>query len=67
MPTEDRLLVTEEVAELLRVPTGTLYNWRLNGKGPRAVRQGKRLVWRESDVRRYIDEMFATHSKAGAA
>lgn len=64
MPEGDRLLITEEVAEILRVPTQTLYTWRKAGKGPKAARLGKGLVWRESDVRRYIDEAFA---KAGAA
>lgn len=64
MTETDRLLNKEEAAAMLHVPPQTLYTWRKRGKGPQAARYGKRLVWRESDVRRYIDEAFA---KAGAA
>lgn len=46
----DRLLTPNEVAEHLGVKIQTLYRWRMDGKGPRAVRVGKFLRYRLSDV-----------------
>jgi len=40
----------EEVAELLGVATGTLYNWRYRGEGPKSVRAGKRVRYRYADI-----------------
>lgn len=60
--TTDRLLLREEVAELLRVPARTLYQWRAQGVGPHAVRVGRRLVYRESDVRAWLDAQFEAAS-----
>ena len=47
---------TEEVAAFLGVPVGTMYRWRVNGGGPRAIRVGKHLRWRDSDVDAWLDE-----------
>lgn len=60
----DRLLTIEEVAEVTRVSTNTLRYWRHKGKGPRGARMGggKRLVYRESDVTRWVDEQFSKES-----
>lgn len=49
------LLTTPEVAEILGVPVTTLYSWRTLNKGPRAMRVGKFLRWRESDVQAWLD------------
>ncbi len=39
-----------EVADLLRVPVKTLYQWRYHGKGLRAYRVGRHLRCRWEDV-----------------
>jgi excisionase family DNA binding protein len=46
----ERLLSPEEVAEILGVPKGTLYKWRLVGEGPPAMRIGKHLRYRPGDL-----------------
>lgn len=55
---DDRLMTTEQVAELLAVPTTTLRVWRSRGDvGPKSQRIGQRAVryWR-SDVMAWINQ-----------
>lgn len=51
-----RLLTSEELAEFLGVPKGTLYDWSSAGKGPTAIRVGKHLRYRVADVEKFLDE-----------
>ncbi|HLN05729.1 MAG TPA: helix-turn-helix domain-containing protein [Acidimicrobiales bacterium] len=63
----EKLLSTEELAELLGVPVATIYRWRhYGGPGPTAIRVGKHLRWRESDVDEWIDGL-AEQEKAKAS
>ncbi len=55
----DRLLQLQEVAERTTFSENTLRYWRQKGQGPRAVKIGRRLVYRESDVDAWIAEQFA--------
>lgn len=68
MQTQQRapLAVTPEVAAYLGVPVQTLYVWRTKGVGPRAVRVGKHLRYRWSDVEAWLDE-HADRPRVGAA
>ncbi len=50
------LLTLREVAEILRVPCSTLYQWRGRGHGPRAYRVGRHLRYRAEDVDAWIAE-----------
>ncbi|MEU7909314.1 helix-turn-helix domain-containing protein [Actinoplanes sp. NPDC049118] len=52
----DELLSVDDVAELLKVPVGTLRKWRTGGSGPTAFRVGKYLRYRLSAVERFIKE-----------
>jgi predicted DNA-binding transcriptional regulator AlpA len=54
----EKLLTLPEVSERLRVPVKTLRYWKREGRGPKAVRLGTRLVYRESEVDNYIDQLF---------
>lgn len=47
---------TKQVSEHLGVPVSTLYDWRLHGVGPRAIRVGKHLRYRWEDIDRWLDE-----------
>ncbi|MDP9459584.1 MAG: helix-turn-helix domain-containing protein [Actinomycetota bacterium] len=47
---------TPEVATYLGVPVQTLYVWRTKGVGPRAVRVGKHLRYRWSDVDAWLEQ-----------
>lgn len=44
------LMSIEELSTYLDVPIRTLYDWRLAGKGPRAVHVGRQLRYFVSDV-----------------
>ncbi|MEV0568007.1 helix-turn-helix domain-containing protein [Dactylosporangium sp. NPDC050588] len=48
------LLSIDEVAELLRVPKGTLYQWRHRRKGPPARRVGRHLRYDEAAVQAWL-------------
>jgi excisionase family DNA binding protein len=54
----DKLLTPEEVAERLRRPVSTIRFWRATGGGPKGARIGGRVLFRESDVERWIAEQF---------
>jgi hypothetical protein len=49
------LIGVEELSEYLAVPIKTLYEWHQNGKGPAAVRVGRRLRYLICDVRSWLD------------
>lgn len=57
MPTAeiDPMLTKADLAEVCRVSERTVETWRATGSGPRAVRVGKHLRWRISDVREWLD------------
>lgn len=46
----DRLMTPEEVATREGIKVQTLYAWRMRSRGPRAIRVGKYLRYRLSDV-----------------
>lgn len=50
-----RLLGVEEVAGQLGVPIKTIYVWRTRGKGPRGIRVGKHLRFRQSDIDAWLE------------
>lgn len=52
-----QLLTAAEVAERLRITVKTLYNWRSDGKAPKAVKINGALRWKESTVDKYIDQL----------
>lgn len=55
--TLEHLLSIEEVADILGVPVRTLYSWRYRTEltGPRAIRVGRHLRYRPSDVDAWLD------------
>ena len=62
----DRLLSIDEVAELLHVPSRTIYAWRASGYGPPAYRLGKHLRFRRDDVDAWLaDRRPETAGKDG--
>lgn len=53
----DRLLMPEEVSEILGVSVKTLYAWRHRRIGPPAVRVGKHLRYDPARLREWIDQL----------
>lgn len=47
------LMTPTELAEYLRIPLGTLYQWRHRGEGPEAIRVGRHLRYRHADVTKW--------------
>lgn len=52
----DELLTSTEVADLLRVPVGSVYDWRSRQVGPRGVNVGRHVRYRRSDVDAWLDQ-----------
>jgi len=50
------LLTIEDLSDYLKVPVKTIYNWRSAKNGPRAIRVGRSLRFRMSDVQAWLDE-----------
>jgi excisionase family DNA binding protein len=50
-----RLLTPDELAEFLNVSPRTIDTWRYQRKGPRAVRVGGVLRFRESDIEAWLE------------
>ena len=48
------LISIEELSEYLNVPTRTLQDWRLAGRGPRAVHVGRQLRYFVADVQEWL-------------
>ena len=61
------LLNIDELADYLGVPVSTIYDWRTNGKGPRAYRFGKRIMFGITDIRAWMDTMREPAAPTGAA
>ncbi len=50
------LLTVREVASLIRVSKPTLDRWRTEGRGPRYVRVGTRVLYPKTEVERFLAE-----------
>lgn len=57
--TVERLWTVEEVADYLRVPVTTLYQWRYRRVGPRASRVGRYLRYDPAAVRAWVERQAA--------
>ena len=53
---EDPLWTTDDVAQYLRRPVGTIRQWRSRKYGPRGFRLGGMVMYRRSEVMRWLDE-----------
>lgn len=54
--TMERLMTIDEVAEYLRVPVLTVRWLRQEGRFALAVKVGRRLLWEESAVNRWVEQ-----------
>lgn len=62
----ERLLTAEELAEMLRVRVETVHQWRWQGKGPRAIKSGRRFLrYRLRDVEAWLERQ-AEHAPPAA-
>lgn len=52
----EKLLSIDELASMLQVPKKTVHQWRYVGHGPPALKVGRHLRFRPSDVERWLEE-----------
>jgi excisionase family DNA binding protein len=52
---DERWMIPTEVAQLLKIPTATLYAWRYRGTGPRAVKVGRHLRYSRAELEGWLD------------
>jgi predicted DNA-binding transcriptional regulator AlpA len=52
---EDKIHKAHPVAERLGTTVGTLAYWRYMGKGPKFIKLGRSVRYRESDVNAWLD------------
>lgn len=50
----EKYLTTEEVAEIARTEPSTVRYWRMVGKGPKGIKRGRRVLYPESVVERWM-------------
>lgn len=60
------LLSPAEAAQLIDFPEATLRYWRRSGTGPAFAKIGRKIVYRESDIRNWVDEQFAASREAAS-
>lgn len=49
------MLTIEQLSGYLQVPIQTIYAWRHDGVGPRALKAGRALRYRRSDVDAWLE------------
>ena len=52
---DDVLLSPQQLADYLGVPLATVYRWRCAGTGPRGIKVGKHVRYRQRDVEAWLD------------
>ena len=53
---DEQFWTIEEVSAFLRVPIGTLYQWRSRRTGPKASKVGRSLRYDPADVRTWFKQ-----------
>jgi hypothetical protein len=64
---DEPLLSGTEAADILKQKPATMPMWRHLGKGPPYLKIGKRVFYRPSDIRTYINQQLVVPSARGAA
>lgn len=57
---ESKLLTPAELANILGLNIASLRNWRWKGKGPKYIKVGHLVRYKQSDVNEFIDEQSRT-------
>ncbi len=61
------ILTVNNAADHLHVHVRTLERWRQTGEGPRYVRMGHRVGYRQSDLEIWLEANARTSTSEGAA
>lgn len=60
----DELIENVKAAALLRVRPQTLAAWRVDGKGPRWLKVGRKVFYRRADIRAWLAAQYAPTTEA---
>ena len=53
----EKMWTVDELAEFAGVSVTTLYHWRWQGKGPKAIKVGRYLRYPEGDIAKWLAEL----------
>jgi excisionase family DNA binding protein len=51
----EKFITVTELADALSVPVATVYHWSSTGTGPRRIRVGKRVLFRITEIERWLE------------
>jgi predicted DNA-binding transcriptional regulator AlpA len=57
-----RVFTADEIASVLNISPATLAGWRCVGRGPRYIKQGRFVRYREQDVDEWLQRQFKEES-----
>lgn len=63
---DDPLRTTDELAQQIRRPKQYIYDLNHRGVGPRRIRVGKHLLYRQSDIDAWLDSLAVDDEQAVA-
>jgi len=63
----DGIIDTDTVSKMTGIPTPTLRYWRTRNEGPQSFTLGRRIVYRQSEIERWIAEQEKATKRGGAA
>ncbi|TDZ87357.1 Helix-turn-helix domain protein [Mycobacteroides salmoniphilum] len=66
-PNPADIIDTAAVSDMTGLPKGTLRYYRATNQGPASFSLGRRVVYRRSEVERWIAEQEAATTRGGAA
>lgn len=58
----DKIRTPGELAEYLDSTVGTLAHWRYVGKGPKFIKLGRNVRYRDSDIQEWLDQQTRTQT-----
>lgn len=61
----DEIIGTDQVSTMTKIPKGTLRYFRHSNQGPASFTLGRRVVYRRSEVERWIAEQEAATRRGG--
>ncbi|MGV0624971.1 helix-turn-helix transcriptional regulator [Mycolicibacter minnesotensis] len=64
---DDKIIGTDEVSAMTKIPKGTLRYFRSTNQGPSSFTLGRRVVYRQSEVERWIAEQERATRRGGGA
>jgi predicted DNA-binding transcriptional regulator AlpA len=65
MSADDELISTSAVSKLTGIPIGTLRYYRSTDQGPASFNLGKRVVYRRSEIERWVAEQEQATRRGG--